>query len=192
MKTTILKSTAVAIVAVITMSFGIISNGKKEINTSDSIVNWVGEKEIGSGHAGTLHIKEGSLEFANDKLVGGMVVVDMTTLTVTDLEGGKKEKLEGHLKADDFFGTAKFDSSKIIFTKVVSEDGNYVVTGDLTIKGITETITFDLSVAGNTASAKLSVDRTKFGVKYGSSSFFDGLKDKAIKNEFELNVSLVF
>ena len=68
----------------------------------------------------------------------------------------------------------------------------YSVTGDLTIKNITNEITFELAVAENTASTTFQVDRTKYGIKYGSASFFDGLKDKAIYNEFDLTVSLKF
>jgi hypothetical protein len=40
--------------------------------------------------------------------------------------------------------------------------------------------------------AALKVDRTKYDIKYRSSSFFDGLKDKAIYDEFDLNVNLKF
>ena len=113
-----------------------------------------------------------------------MIMVDMTSIVVTDLEGDYKNKLEGHLKSDDFFGTNNYKSSKLVFTKVSKKKGLYTVVGDLTIKGITESITFDLKISGNTATTKLNIDRTKFGIKYGSSSFFDDLKDKAIKNDF--------
>ena len=192
MKTRNFKSTAVAIIAIITMSFTVIKQETKEIKTSESKINWVGKKEIGNDHMGTINIQNGTLVFKEDKLVGGEVNVDMNSISVTDLEGDSKNKLEGHLKSADFFGTEKFQSSKLVFTKVEGKDGKFKVTGDLTIKGITESIVFDLNIDGNTAAAKLDVDRTKYGIKYGSSSFFDNLKDKAIKNDFELNVNLVF
>lgn len=192
MKTRILKSTAVALIALITMSFTVIKKEVKQVKTRESKVNWIGKKEIGGEHKGTLNIQNGTLEFKKDKLVGGEISVDMSSITVTDLEGDYKNKLEGHLKADDFFGVANFQTSKIVFTKVKGNDGKYKVTGDITIKGITESVTFDLTVNENTASAKVVIDRTKFRIKYGSSSFFDNLKDKAIQNNFELNVELVF
>ena len=64
--------------------------------------------------------------------------------------------------------------------------------GDLTIKGKTNPVTFDLSVYGNKATANVKIDRTKFDVKYGSTSFFDDLKDKAIYDEFDLVTDLEF
>ena len=191
MKTNILKSTALVLVALITMSFTVIKKETKQVKTRESKINWVGKKEIGSDHKGTINIQNGVLEFKKDKLVGGEIMVDMNSITVTDLEGNYKNKLEGHLKADDFFGTDKFQSSKLVFTKVEGKDGKYKVTGDLTIKGITKPVSFDLVVDSNTASTTLNVDRTLYGIKYGSSSFFDDLKDKAIKNEFELTIVFI-
>ena len=117
----------------------------------------------------------------------------MTTLSNTDLEGEYKGKLEGHLKSDDFFGVEKYPTATLKFTKVKSVSKNaYKVTGDITIKGKTESITFDLSVYGNKANAALKIDRTKFDVRYGSTSFFDGLKDKAIYDEFDIVADLEF
>jgi polyisoprenoid-binding protein YceI len=117
----------------------------------------------------------------------------MPTITVTDLEGENKGNLEGHLKSDDFFGVAKFPSASLSFTNVKSTGKNsYKVIGDITIKGTTETVSFNLSVYGNKANVSLKLDRTKFDVRYGSTSFFDGLKDKAIYDEFDLIADLEF
>ena len=77
------------------------------------------------------------------------------------------------------------------FTKVESTGKNaYKVTGDLTIKGITKPITFDVSVYGSKATATLKDESTKNDVKYGSGSFFDNLGDKTIYDEFDLVVDL--
>jgi polyisoprenoid-binding protein YceI len=155
-------------------------------------VVWKGYKVTGS-HEGTIAIKSGYLNFNKDKLTGGAFVIDMSTITNTDLEGEYKGKLEGHLKSDDFFGVDKYPTASLIFTKIKPTGKNsYKVTGDITIKGITETVSFDLSVYGNKANASLKIDRTKFDVRYGSTSFFDGLKDKAIYDEFDLVVDLEF
>ena len=118
----------------------------------------------------------------------------MTSLVCTDLKAGEgKEKIEGHLKSEDFFGTEKFQTSKIVFKKVVASGKNsYTVTADLSIKEKTNPITFELTVIGNNAAAALKVDRTKYDIKYGSGSFFDNLGDRAISDEFELNVALQF
>ncbi|MBQ0733407.1 YceI family protein [Aquimarina celericrescens] len=163
---------------------------KKEIKTSESNINWTGKKVTGS-HTGTLKLSEGYLVFDGEKITGGEFVVDMTSLTVTDLEAGNgKEKLEGHLNSDDFFGIKNHKTAKLVVTKAKKTDKGYKLAGDLTIKGKTNPISFDLAVNGDSASTKLMVDRTKYDIKYGSGSFFDNLGDKTIYDEFELAVDL--
>ncbi len=189
---TIKKITAVIAIAIITFSFTTLDSIKKEVNTEKSKVTWKAYKVTGS-HLGEVSIKSGNLIFDNEKLTGGKFEIDMTSISVTDLEGDYKNKLEGHLKSDDFFGVSSFPKASLVFTKVKATGKNsYKVTGNITIKGKTEKVTFDLSVYGSKANASLKIDRTKFDVKYGSASFFDGLKDKAIYDEFELNVDLEF
>tara|TARA_R110002073_G_scaffold17446_5_gene65687 strand:+ start:10517 stop:11095 length:579 start_codon:yes stop_codon:yes gene_type:complete len=192
MKNSIKNITAILLVVFMTFSFTTIDGEKKEIKVENSKVVWKGYKVTGS-HEGTIAIKSGYLNFNEDKLTGGAFVIGMSTITNTDLEGEYKGKLEGHLKSDDFFGVDKYPTASLIFTKIKPTGKNsYKVTGDLTIKGITETVSFDLSVYGNKANASLKVDRSKFDVRYGSTSFFDGLKDKAIYDEFDLVVDLEF
>ena len=186
-----LKTIAIALLVIIGTS---VSNAQtKKIDASKSKITWLGKKVTGQ-HGGTINIKEGNLVFAGKKLTDGTVTVDMTSLVCTDLKAGEgKEKIEGHLKSEDFFGTEKFQTSKIVFKKVVATGKNsYMVTADLSIKEKTNPITFVLTINGNTAAAALKVDRTKYDIKYGSGSFFDNLGDKAISDEFELNVALQF
>ena len=165
----------------------------KKIDASKSNITWVGKKVTGS-HEGTIKFKEGAVTFKGAKLTGGNFVVNMTSIEVTDIKAGEgKEKLEGHLKADDFFGTEKFPLGTLVFTKVAAkQNGLYTITADLTLKGITKPITFDLIVKGTKATAALVVDRTKYDIKYGSGSFFDGLGDKTIYDNFDLAVELSF
>jgi polyisoprenoid-binding protein YceI len=192
MKNSITKITTLAIAAFMTFSFTTAQVVKKEIKVENSKVVWKGYKVTGS-HEGIISIKSGYLNFDKDILTGGSFEIDMSTITVTDLEGEYKGKLEGHLKSDDFFGVAKFPSASLSFTNVESTGKNsYKVTGDITIKETTETVSFNLSVYGNKANAVLKIDRTLFDVRYGSASFFDGLKDKAIYDEFDLVADLEF
>lgn len=164
----------------------------KKIDVSKSTINWVGKKVTGK-HSGTVNFKDGALAFKKSKLVGGTFNVDMTSLTATDLTGEYQDKLNGHLKSEDFFGTEKFQTSTLIIKKITAKSKNiYTITADLTIKGKTNPVVFDLAVNGNTATTKFKVDRTKYDIKYGSGSFFDNLGDKAISDEFELEVKLVF
>lgn len=164
----------------------------KPVNVKESQVAWKGHKVTGS-HNGTIALKSGNLEFENNKLVGGDFVIDMTTINTTDLEGGKKGSLDGHLKSDDFFGVAKFPTASLKITKVSSHGkDSYSVSGDMTIKGKTNPVSFAMVVKDGKAMASLKVNRTKYDVRYGSAAFFDNLKDRAISDEFDLDVTLVF
>ncbi|MCF6131911.1 YceI family protein [Flavobacterium wongokense] len=185
-----LKTIAIALL----VAFGttVATAQTKKIDAKKSTINWVGKKVTGE-HSGTVDFKEGNLIFKAGKVAGGNFTVDMTSLTSTDLSGDWKTKLDGHLKSEDFFGTEKNPTSTLVFKKIAAKgNGVYTVTGDLTIKGITNPITFDLAVKGDTASTKLTVDRTKYGIKYSSKSFFENLGDKTIYDDFELNINLVF
>lgn len=165
---------------------------EKEVNVSESKVTWKGYKVTGS-HYGTINLKSGKLMFDGETLTGGEFVVDMASLISEDLSGSGKEKLEGHLKSDDFFGVATYPTSKLVFTGVKSTGKNrYEVTGNLTIKDRTEQVTFEIAVYGSKATANLTIDRSKFDVRYGSGSFFENLGDKTIYDDFNIVADLVF
>ena len=184
------KSIALALVAFV--SFATTAQTGKKVDASKSTINWVGKKVTGS-HEGTITLKEGTLIFKGKKLVGGNFTVDMTTINTTDLDGKGKANLDGHLKSDDFFGVEKFPTATLVI-KSIGDKGNgvYSATADLTIKGKTESIKFDITVGKNTASTTLKVDRTKYDIKYGSGSFFSDLGDKTIYDDFDLTVKLAF
>lgn len=165
---------------------------EKEVNVSESKVTWKGYKVTGS-HYGTINLKSGKLMFEGDKLTGGEFVVDMATLVSEDLSGNSKGKLEGHLKSDDFFGVETYPTSKLVFTKVKSTGKNrYEVTGNLTIKETTQKVNFEIAIYGSKATANLTIDRSKFDVRYGSGSFFENLGDKTIYDDFNIVADLVF
>jgi polyisoprenoid-binding protein YceI len=165
------------------------------VDTTASSIVWTGYKVTGK-HTGTVKIKNGDLQMENGKLTGGSFEIDMTSITCTDLEGEWAGKLVGHLKSDDFFGTAKYATSKFVITRALPQDtkGNYKILGDLTIKETTKPVKFMATVTENggmvTATGKITVDRSEYNVKYGSGSFFDGLGDKTIYDEFDMQISL--
>ncbi len=192
MKKTIKNLAVVALVAFTSFAFANNDVEKKEVKVESSSVVWKGYKVTGS-HEGTIALQSGTLSFDGDKLVGGEFVIDMSTINTTDLDGEMKGNLDGHLKSDDFFSTEKYPTAKLVFTKVKASGKNsYAVTADLTIKGKTHPVNFDISIYGSKATASLKVDRTKYDVRYGSTSFFDDLKDKAIYDEFDLVTDLQF
>lgn len=166
-----------------------------EVNTDASRLMWTGSK-LTSSHQGEINLKSGALEIKDGKLVGGTFVIDMTSITCTDLkpqEGG--DKLVKHLKAEDFFGVDKHPESQLRITKAVSVNkDDYKIIADLTIKEITHSITFSATVRidndGFLAKSIIKFDRTKWDIKYKSSSFFD-VGDKMILDEIELKLFLL-
>lgn len=168
------------------------TDGFYRIDTKSSKVNWVASKVTGSTHEGTVNIMEGGLQIADGIISGGKFTIDMTSINVTDLDGGMKEKLEGHLKSDDFFAVEKFKTANL---SILKADANMVV-AELTIKGISNKVEFpvEMNIDENgmlKAKASIKVDRSKYDVRYGSDSFFDNLGDKAINNDIEFDVVLV-
>lgn len=191
-----MKKSVLSIALAVVVGFSATANSpidgeKKEVNVSESKITWKGYKVTGS-HEGTIDLKSGHLEMDGNKLTGGEFVVDMTSITNLDMAAGEgKEKLEGHLKSDDFFGVENHPTAKLVITSAESMNKNsYSVKGDLTIKGKTNPVTFVVSIYENKATATLKVDRAKYDVRYGSGSFFDNLGDKAIYDEFDLVVDL--
>ncbi len=183
---------AIALAIVVVLSTVSVSAQNKKIDASKSSINWLAKKVTGQ-HNGTVNLKEGVLIFKGKKLVGGSFTADMTSLTDIDLTGEWLGKLNGHLKSEAFFNTAKFTTATLIFKTVTAKGTDaYTVTGDLTIKEITKPVTFELATTATTATTKLMIDRTKYDIKYGSKSFFESIGDKAIDNEFELTVALKF
>jgi polyisoprenoid-binding protein YceI len=166
------------------------------VDTGNSSINWKGNRSIGGGHEGTINISEGSLIFENGVISGGSFIIDMNTINTTDLTEGRKERLDGHLKNEDFFDVTKFPVSKLVITKVEAvSTGRYRITGDLTIKGKTMSVQFPATVGevgGKiVASGAFSFNRTDFDVRYGSGKFFDNLGDRAIEDDVPLTINVV-
>lgn len=186
------KLQSIAVALFVFASLTMVAQKNKKVDVTKSSINWVGKKVTGQ-HSGTINLSEGTLAFKGEKLTGGTFTVDMPTITVTDLSGGSKASLEKHLKSDDFFGTENFKTATLVF-KTITDKGNnvYTIKADLTIKGITNSITFDMTVGKDKATTTLMIDRTKYGVQYGSGSFFDNLGDKTIDDQFQLDVTLTF
>ena len=158
------------------------------VNTSESVLNWKGST-VGKSHNGTVDVKNGSIEVSEGNIIGGDLIFDMTTITCLDLDSTSgKGKLESHLKNPDFFNVDTFTTSKIVI-KSISENN---VTAELTIKEVTKAITFpaniELTDTSVNVNAKVIVNRTDFGVVYGSGNFFELAKDKAISDDIEFEV----
>jgi len=169
------------------------------VDLATSNVMWTGSKLTGT-HSGTINLSSGNILSKDGKISGGEFVMDMESLTNTDMEAGQgKEKLEGHLKNEDFFDVPKFPTAKFVITKVTALEGDaaatHLVYGNLTMKDVTKEVGFKAKVSQsggmiNVSTPKFAINRTDWGIKYGSSSFADIAKDKAINNDIDLEINL--
>lgn len=169
-----------------------VEEGTYVANLETSVLNWKGSKPTGT-HNGTVSIQDGSFTVAEGALTGGSFSFDMGTITVLDIpaDNDMNGKLTGHLKSGDFFDVENNPTSTFVITSVDATEG-VVVTGDLTVKGITQSISFPAELASTEdgvvlKGAPFTIDRTKFGIEYKSKSIFDDLKDKFIDDEFEIS-----
>ncbi len=160
------------------------------IDTKTSKVKWTGYHLAKSyEHYGYINIKTGNLEVIDGDLKGGKIVMDMNSISVSDIPADKKDnaKLTGHLKSEDFFFVEKYPESMLEIKNVEKlDDTSYKVHGDITIRGITEHIMFDVAKTGeNKFVANIEVDRTKHKVVYGWT-----LENAMLSNTFDLEVEL--
>jgi polyisoprenoid-binding protein YceI len=186
-----MKVLSIVFALLIIMSGNVIYAQKVEINPKKSSVEWLGKK-IGGQHEGHIQIKSGSFELVNDEIIAGYFVLDMTSITNSDLEDqNANQKLVAHLKSNDFFGVEKYPTAVFIITKSSkASNGTSKVTGDITIKDKTNSISFNVEQAGNEFTGKIDIDRTKFHIEYGSNIyFFDAMIDDIFTISFKLIVT---
>ncbi|MCW5911453.1 MAG: YceI family protein [Cyclobacteriaceae bacterium] len=168
------------------------SETELRVVTTDSKVTWTGTKVIGL-HQGTVKVKEGKVMMKDSKLTGGYVVIDMTTITCTDIpdtDPVPKKRLENHLKDADFFDVEKFPTARFEIAEVRPHPDNaarYLVVGNLTIKGITKRWKAEIEPSTQTdklfvAQADIRFDRQQFGVSY------KGIKDELVHDMVRLNI----
>ena len=172
------------------------------IDAANSKIDWVGSKPS-ENHTGTLMVKEGKFSTMGEDLESGTVVIDMTSITVTDLEGDQKASLEGHLKGttegkeDHFFNVEKHPEATFEITKLTEKDGKNWLSGNLTLKGTSKNVEIPVTYSMNDDQSTLkiesepfTIDRTDWNVNYGSKSVFDDLKDKFVNDEIEITFML--
>ena len=129
----------------------------------------------------------------DNQIISGEFVVDMSTITNTDISNETyRDKLIGHLNSDDFFGIEKFPiSTMVVKESTPFTNGVSTVTADLTIKGETHPVLFEVSKKENDFTGEIRVNRALYDIRYGSKTFFSDIGDKAIDDEFILQVILV-
>lgn len=190
-----------AILVALAMTSGLALADTLKVDTAASSVQWKAGKKIGSFHNGDIKIKSGTVDTdKKNNVTGANVVVDMATIHDEDMKDkpDMQKKLQGHLSSDDFFKVTQFPESTFKLTKITPKaaKGEYEVTGDLTIIGKTNPVTFPATIKVDkgvvTGTGKITVERLKWDLKYGSESFFKSLTaDKIINDTFELTLNIV-
>lgn len=188
---------ALACVSAMLLSFSLpIDVLRYSVDTSKSTLVWTAHRVVGY-HTGNVTISSGELLMEDNKIVGGTFEIDVASLTVTDVKDeSSNARLTNHLKNDDFFSVDKHPKSVFKITSATPKAaGEYTIKGDLTIKDITNPIEFPAKITQTgeviTAEAKITVDRTKYDIKFRSSNFFENLGDRAILDDFTLDLKLV-
>jgi len=170
-------------------------------DVTKSSIEWKGFKPTGT-HNGTINIDTGVFQFDNGTIQSGTFLIDMNSITNLDMEGDMKMNLENHLKGTvegkegDFFNVNQFPTGAFEITGVEDAGGKIMLSGNLTLKGVKNNITFPVSISTEGESLTITsepftIDRTKWDVNYGSKSVFDNLGDKFINDEIELKINVV-
>ncbi len=160
-------------------------------------IYWTGTK-VGGSHSGTFSIPKGTINTEGDNITSGKFGIDMTSITNTDLPDEKKGDLVGHLSSPDFFDVQNHPIGKFEIVSVApasgSEETTHNITGNLTLKGITKSVTIPAFVvlADNSLTAttpKFTINRTDWDIKYGS-GLIGTAADKIIHDDVSLNLEI--
>lgn len=188
-----------------TESVATMETGTYEAVTEDSNIEWEAGKPAISGyvHTGTFSLQSGEVTLTDGELTGEFVV-DINSLKITSLGGGKmgqESTLEGHLKGEGFFDAENYSTATFSVTDVTPkvlpgpDQSEYTATGELTMKGKTESVSFPMRVIVDDNNevwmlADVTLDRTKWGVSGGSASIADRITDNIIGDEVKLELEV--
>jgi polyisoprenoid-binding protein YceI len=154
-------------------------------NSEKSKFSWTGYASVGNyAPTGTIQLSSGSLNFDGENIKKANFEFDMKTIT------HENKDLQNHLRNEDFFDVEKYPKASFILEKIA----NNQATGLLKIKDVRKRISFPITIKKSEKEiqiqANISVNRTDFGIKYNSTSFFSNLGDYAIKDNFEFRLDL--
>ena len=117
---------------------------------------------------GTVAITEGAVVVSEDGTATVRATLDPATVSTGD------ETRDGHLKTADFFEVEKFPTATFKSTSVKADGGDFVVTGDFTLHGVTKSIDLKLEFNGVNAGmgngpvagfeASTTINRKDFGI----------------------------
>ena len=174
-----------------------LSKDAKMFQVTNGNVYWAATK-VGGGHNGAFQVAKGKLAVENGAVAGGVIVIDINSMTELTLDGEMKTKFLNHMKSDDFFGTETNPNGQFTIVSVEPLSGNaeanYTVKGNLTLNGITKSVSFPANIAVmedkvSVVSPKFTIDRTEWDMKYNA-AIIGTAADKIIHDDVSLNVQL--
>jgi polyisoprenoid-binding protein YceI len=165
------------------------------VDKLNSNIQWIGRKVTGE-HSGRIQAAGGFIVLSDGKLNSGEILINMQSITVDDIENPKwNQKLVDHLNNEDFFNVEKYPTAKFIFNEFKGKGADTHVSGTMTILDKTVPTSFILNVVADQDSSyttgTVNIDRSKFGIKYKSKSFFSDLGDNFISDDFTLNFKII-
>jgi rhodanese-related sulfurtransferase len=173
--------------------------GFLQFDTKRSLVFWTG-RNLFNHHTGTIRVRAGGIELRDGMPVRGSVQLDMNSLACTDLaDPALNAMLIAHLRDDDFFAVVRFPHAEFVLNAADPILGarpgipNFRLTGELTMRGVTRPVSFPAVIARKSdgtyaAQALISIDRTEWGVLYGSSRFFARLGEHVVNDPIHLHL----
>jgi len=175
-------------------------DGRHQVDIENSLIEWVG-RNPNSSHVGTLKLSAGEIRIEAG-LVTGNFSIDMTSIENRNLAGNElKPVLEAHLESDDFFFVKMFPEAKFEMkasqTSVAQpvSSPNYQVEGSLSLCGVSAEQNFPATIVTTdegqlAAEAHFDFDRTRWGVIYGSTKFFEHLGMHLVFDQISLQVRI--
>lgn len=176
--------------------------GRLPLDLEETRVEWTGRNLLNK-HRGALRVTSGHLEFRDQWLSGGELVLDMTSISCSDLSDPTLNRLlVDHLKSSDFLDAARHPEARLVIQRAAplahGRPGapNLQIIAELTFRGITREIAA-LAAAGRTPDGRMGaqtlvvIDRTDWGSAYGSGRFFQELGKHLVNDHVEIEVRLV-
>jgi len=177
--------------------FSVIWCATYEVNLEQSNIHWIGGKITGEDHYGNIGIKKGTVDINEGFITNSEIVIDMNTINVTDMNESGNRSLRSHLMNSDFFNIDLFPTSTLVIDSASEFSNNELslIEGKIRIKDKEISMQIPMLIVLNNETAiavgQLEIDRTLFGIVYGSGSYFSDLADRAINDNFIIKFSII-
>ena len=163
-----------------------------QLNETESTLEWTGKAAFSAySLSGTIEAQEGSIKIEDQKIIYTQLTINARSINASN------KQLKKHLRSEDFFDVKKYPEAMFELSEfILLNQDQLLAKGKMTIKGITKAIVIPLTIEQTngqvSASGTATINRTDYGIRYNSPTFFTALKDQAIADEFEVTFDLIF